>query len=976
MNTREFLEAIWPAAGPFCIARPWVTPEGKNTYAHKAFHTIEDVVTYVAENRTRYDIYFAVHTLKVAQATNPQTGKLKTYRTHENMREARAFFFDVDVGANQPGETKKYETAEEAKAALDRFLFATNLPTPFVVSSGGGLHVYWALSDPIDSAAWREPADKLHWLAKRHGLRVDPARTTDQSSVLRVPNTYNMKDPDNPRKVRILLQGVTSDSAGFLSELEDKVGDQYAPLHYSPPAKSASGEPVGWTGRLTPVAEIVEVCEQIRQFRDTRGCVPEPHWHAGIGVLKYAEDGPATIHDWSSGHPRYSPGETQTKIDLWKLYPPTCDKIRSVADPVVCDRCAFSGLGKNPLAIANKVWEQSVAPPPAPAAGLQMAVPASALIEPPWPYLRRTAGIFQTRSSDEEGKGPKEIKICDYDIFPILGFEALDAEQGFSRWIVTLPMVGQRTLDIANHHFSDWRALLAFLYNKGVIVKDAHGQRMLAFMKAYMQELQKNALYLQQYDHVGWDMKPGSTTPPEGFILFGRKLDMAGKVHPIAMSKTTDDVRDALGKGGDMQTQIDLMEFYNHDAFMAHQFLIGLALATPLFRFTNQHGVVVNMASEQSGVSKTTAAQFCSALWGHPEYYMISGLKSGSTEKARYERVAILRNLPFILDETTLIDSEILREVVMSVGQPGDLKVLNKERQFRAPRRGVKAFTMICTSNNSMVQRVNYNNTAGQAATARIFEMMVRRSLVRSKAEADQVVRVLCQNYGWIGEDFMSKILPHIDAVGAGFIKQMTRFEKAINVTPDERFMSGAAATGLYGIYMGHRLGYLPFDYKKMEEWLIEVQVPTMRSVASSEQSRREPETALSDYLEEINGNTARVEVDSGGNIGAAPHIPHGDLKAHLDVTNQEIWVRLEPFRIYCTKLGYDYVAVLRELHSLGIVTDMKCRRTLALHTSAAKARVVCFVVNMRAAGVQIAPPPPVEDPDSTVVQFKPRGRT
>ena len=107
------------------------------------------------------------------------------------MRDAIAFFFDIDPGEH-------YATLQDILNALEKFLFVTCLPSPLIVSSGYGIHVYWIIDTPIESCR-REPATRLFWLAQQHELHVDPSRTTDQSSVLRVPGTSNFKDPRSRR---------------------------------------------------------------------------------------------------------------------------------------------------------------------------------------------------------------------------------------------------------------------------------------------------------------------------------------------------------------------------------------------------------------------------------------------------------------------------------------------------------------------------------------------------------------------------------------------------------------------------------------------------------------------------------------------------------------------------------------------------------------------------------------------------------
>ena len=667
----------------------------------------------------------------------------------------------------------------------------------------------------------------------------------------------------------------------------------------------------------------------------------------------------------------------QAKIDAWTLNPPSCEKIRANCDPAVCERCPVSELAKNPIACANKVWEQRNAPAPKLKASLAPQ-PVTHLIDPPFPYQRTPTGIIEikkkTSDDPDDLKKPKFVKICEYDIFPVLSFGGLENERGFTRWAVTLPISGQETIDLPSPVFMDPKALCNALFDKGINIVPSMYQRMYDFMKAYLRELQKHQVMLQQHDHVGWDIDSANGAP-KGFILAGRRLNMDGTVEPCAMSKTTKDVSSFMSQAGSLDTQIELMEFYNDRSFLAQQFIIGASLATPIFKYSTLHGVIFNLSGE-TGSSKTTGMGFAASLWGDPKLYPLSGLKMGGTEKAKFERGAILRNLPFCIDEITLMDPQAARELVMSVSQPGDYTFMNKNREIHVPRKGFKSFIMICTANNSLTQLINFDNRAGQAGTARVFEINIDRSKARTKAEADAIMRQLCKNYGWIGESFLAQIMPAIDRVGDKYIDELARVEAAVNASQDERFMTSGAALGIVGVRFGQRLGYLPYNSKMVEEWVIEEQIPRMRGVMHNELSRREPEVVVSDYLEDINGKTARVELDTTGNVGGVVTVPNGEIDAHIAIHKQEIWVRLDPFRKYCARHGHEMNAILDKLYAQGFVTHKRIRQIMAEGTSAAKARVYCFVIDLKQAGFVLAPSPPPADMDvdnNVVVTFKPK---
>ena len=77
-------------------------------------------------------------------------------------------FLDLDCGPS-----KEYPSQVEAIRDLRKFCSKLNLPTPLMVNSGRGVHVYWTLSKPVLLAEWLTVAERLKGMCR--------ARTTSRS---------------------------------------------------------------------------------------------------------------------------------------------------------------------------------------------------------------------------------------------------------------------------------------------------------------------------------------------------------------------------------------------------------------------------------------------------------------------------------------------------------------------------------------------------------------------------------------------------------------------------------------------------------------------------------------------------------------------------------------------------------------------------------------------------------------------------
>lgn len=101
---------------------------------------------------------------------------------------------------------KNYIDQADGAAALSAFIKATGLPTPTLVNSGGGLHVYWPLTRDVTVDEWKPVARSLKQLCTKQVLHADPSVTTDAARILRVPGTNNFKNGQS-RPVQIITVG-------------------------------------------------------------------------------------------------------------------------------------------------------------------------------------------------------------------------------------------------------------------------------------------------------------------------------------------------------------------------------------------------------------------------------------------------------------------------------------------------------------------------------------------------------------------------------------------------------------------------------------------------------------------------------------------------------------------------------------------------------------------------------------------------
>jgi hypothetical protein len=961
MTAAEFLRTVWPDTGLYALARPFLIPgTTKWTYIHRTFDSIDAAARFVEQTKHLHDTFFAVHTLKESRVWNSskpdwKTGELGAYevRTQANMAMARAFFFDLDVGVSTP-RTQKYATQAEALHDLIRFCREARLPKPMVTSSGGGLHVYWLLTDAIPSPLWRDTATQLRQLAVHHGLKADPARTTDTASVLRVAGTFNRKTPDTPRLVRTLTRGATTPTERFLGLVADALTrvdltPKLAPVFLGEQEPSLLGSNLEevYDGPPVTMKALVSACAQVQQLVRARGNVSEPEWYHGINLVRFVERGTYFAHKISEGHPNYDADETDAKLvqlESKGIKPTSCLKLAEVAGDAACVGCIFAGKVKSPIVAARF---KDLAPAPVVTQVLGVTITTTTVPPPPAPYTRLKAGGVAFEGKDKEGDTAITV-IYPHDLFPLrrLVNTASSIEQ--QMWRVTLPREGDKDFILDSDALYDRRKFVTTIANHGIYPNTAQLPYLQEYMIAYISELQKLTDAEEQNNHLGW------ADDHTRFILPDRVLQSDGTARPAMLSIGAQRSSAQVHKKGDLATQVELLKFYNRPAYIQNQFFIMASLAAPIFYATGHHGVILN-ASGEAGSSKSTSLYTAASFWGQPELYPINGTNNGATVRGRNERVSTLANLPVCVDEITHMAVRDAVDLAMSITQPGHRIRLDTSGVERSGAGSYKATMMLATANNSLHGLLSTDNAAGTAGSMRVVEIMFAPNLIHKKHEADVYWHQLKQHYGHIGEAFMVHVLQHEAQVSARVREVMQEVDIAANIKSSERFWSATIAAVVVAAEIAQSLGLTVFDPAALRQWALEVQVPYMRGVVTEEYSS--PLGLLAEYLETINGDMLIAsKMASNANLTNVIKAPRSALLAHYDPEEKIMWVLKKGFKDYCIRTGANYLKILDELTAakldasgkqIRVVNAKHTRKVLGAGTEYAKAQSWCFAINM-----------------------------
>lgn len=313
--SREFLELVLPDAGFRCIASN--SARGFMSTFHPDNGSAAATVAQL-EKRGGGEIYFGC-----ASYVDAAKG-----RKGANVRAVRSFWLDFDT-TELKGEGKSpYADRSEALAALEKLCFRLALPASAIVSSGYGLHVYWALDADLPPKEWRETAEILKRACEICEVAVDHSRTTDIASVLRVPGTHNRKAPGRPKPVKVLGCGDRVGHAQFRERLIRCI-DEFAARGWQSALGVESNLVLNssadhWFDRLSPddknacLAAMLQVPAVIA-LADTSDSTPSPNWRTVVAACARsgAPDAYNLCRAWAATSPRFAPDDFDLR---WRSY--------------------------------------------------------------------------------------------------------------------------------------------------------------------------------------------------------------------------------------------------------------------------------------------------------------------------------------------------------------------------------------------------------------------------------------------------------------------------------------------------------------------------------------------------------------------------------------------------------------------------------------------------------------------------------
>jgi hypothetical protein len=869
----------------------------------QSFHaTIEDVdAVSTALVGKGVDAYFALATFNDDSS-----------RKVENAAFLRAFFLDLDCGTGKP-----YADQPAAAQALSVFITNTGLPSPTVVNSGGGLHVYWPLTEDVPAADWLPHAKSLKRLCAQHNLHADPAVTADAVRILRVPGTQNYKTAP-ARPVQIVAQGQPTDLSVFIQCLPAAPVDLSAAKQFGMDASTrdiAGGDfPKCVFSRVAARSLNDSGCAQIKNALVNAATLEEPLWRAALSIAIRCEDGAEAIHKLSKAHPGYTASNTEAKAAETKG-PYTCQWYKdnyaegckgckqAISSPILVGRI----VEEAPVTDDHYVIEQEDEDAPVPT----VAIPAY-----PFPYFRGANGGVFRRDRNKDGDDV-EIEIYPDDLYLTERFFDSDEHDSGDGEMVGINLHMRK--DGVRRFFAPVTTLFAtdklrdLLVRNGVVAYGKKLELLMAYFASAIRKLQSQYSANRTRNQMGW------TPDLLGFVVGELEYTATGvKLAPPASG--TRQLAAAFKPTGSLEEWKKIANFYNRPGLEPHALALFFGFGSPLLRLIEGNvvkGAMVHLKHNGSGSGKSTAQMVANSIFGHPDDLL---MKKEDTYASKMHMLGMVNSLIFTVDEITNEKAEVLSDMAYGfTSGRGKHRMESQSNRMRANHTTWCNITL--TSGNASATDVlqQYKSTA-DGELRRVLELSVPKYTGATKQEIDAVFSKLNTNVGVAGPIYIEYIMANIDGVRKLLSSMQTKIDAELGLDQSDRFYSAILTCAFVGAMLSRRLNLHEIEISHVYQYALGA-VTSARNATKADVG--DPTTVaqetLAAFINENVNNALVAPFTPPGGLPERPAItPKGPLRMRYDPTTRELAISVPELRRFFAARQVDVKDSIARLNTSG----------------------------------------------------------
>jgi hypothetical protein len=337
IQPKSFLDSVMGSGSGYVVISHTPDPKTKFLKSECLSATNMDLIVHrTKELSKKSQVYFGINRRARRLAPGERGG-------NDDVGNISIIGMDIDVSSPEKPDKNLPRTQEEALTLLEGF----SLKPSYTISSGSGVHAYWAFADEIviETPEERKNAQELVQAFYRgfaeYATPFKFDATHDLSRMLRFPGSWNHKDPLNPKSVH------------FLTENPERLYS-IAEIKATGVEKAVTGprESLDNKQGLMDIEKVRKGCGWVNNAIANPKSVKYSDWFALASVLYFAPNGRSLFHEWSKEHPEYDAAKTDALFD--QVNPDkakrTCESIStSLHGESYCGYCPFKGGIQSPV---------------------------------------------------------------------------------------------------------------------------------------------------------------------------------------------------------------------------------------------------------------------------------------------------------------------------------------------------------------------------------------------------------------------------------------------------------------------------------------------------------------------------------------------------------------------------------------------------------------------------------------------------
>jgi hypothetical protein len=711
-------------------------------------------------------------------------------RTAKQVVQLQCFSIDIDIDARgHVGKTKVgracHPTRGDAIRSLAALVVNGVIPRPSVlVSSGGGLHVWWRLAKPVPPKLWAPAAKALRdaILGADPMLAADTTRWVDSSGLLRPWPSVNWKT-GAPRPVQVLKStGAVYAVAEFAAHFAVAAPPPETNRRITgAPAKTRAATGADKAPRtLVPLADLEATCGVLRHYRaHLQDNASEPQWRAALSAVCSTVEWESAIHTYSEGHPDYDPRQTEAKAEaiIAADAPISCGRLRhdimgDAEDRSACAGCPFASYscaGNINTLGATREYVLSTVPARKHKEAEERRRAAAAVAEfdsletvedlesalgavelPSYidliPNGQNRYYIARLSQDDNEGAvyGPVRSGMTSVQIFQPAWW--VDRHVG-SRSLIAWMRGGEtQTAYIRRDSLSTYDAMIKELAGHGIAAPADRNNDVKHATLAYAKLMHDRPQRVNAYDNCGLQ-------PDETIVIGAVGVQRDGRVQRSALHpRFGAQVLNRVAPAGWLQAQRDLLGLVGQHGSLHAKLAIICSFGSLLLGLTSSQGAMVHLyGPADTGKSMTQA--IAASVWGRPREFMQSGQ---DTLNSLMASAGFLGSLPLIVDELTLMREHDVDTLAYSItaGRPKRANTRNGGDRDASPPWAFNAITSANRSVRAIISALS-DDEDDDAKQSRVLELRFTHAVEGGAEKQHEVLarahQLVDRNYGLLG---------------------------------------------------------------------------------------------------------------------------------------------------------------------------------------------------------------------------------